>query len=88
MDTIVDTAQSDSTPTMPLMMASAGEEVLLAEVRGGRGLCHRLAEMGLMPGARFRIISKGSPGPFIIDLMGSRLMLGQGMVHRVFVRGL
>jgi len=70
---------------MPLALASTGQEVKLASVRGGRGLQHRLAEMGLAPGARFRIVAKGNPGPFIISVKDTRLVLGHAMVHRVFV---
>jgi len=71
---------------MPLAMSSIGQEVTLAEVRGGRDLQHRLAEMGLTPGARFTVVKKGNPGPFIISVKGSRLVLGRGTIHRVTVK--
>lgn len=70
----------------PLELVAAGQEVELARVAGGRALQHRLAEMGLTPGVRFRVLSRGRPGPIIILLKGSRLMLGRGMIHRVSVR--
>lgn len=72
-------------PAMPLMMVGIGQEVCLAEVRGGDGLSHRLAEMGLIPGARLRVVSSGYPGPFIVSVKESRLMLGRGMIHRIYV---
>lgn len=86
------TASSDNASSspqraaMPLAIAAAGQEVELAAINGGRRLQHRLAEMGLMPGARFKIINKGQPGPFIILVKDTRLMLGRGMVHAVTVR--
>jgi len=70
---------------MPLVLVSPGQEVILAGVHGGRGLQHRLAEMGLTTGVRFRVLARGRPGPFIISVKGSRLMLGHGMVHRIYV---
>ena len=70
---------------LPLMQAAEGQEVTVAEIRGGNRLQHRLAEMGLRTGARFTVINNGHPGPFIINLKGSRLLLGRGMVHRIFV---
>ena len=79
-------AGAASPPAMPLAMASIGQEVVLEAVVGGRGFLHRLAEMGLTPGARFLILAKGRPGPFIITVKGTRLVLGQGMVHRILVR--
>jgi Fe2+ transport system protein FeoA len=69
-----------------LAAISPGQEVLLVAYQGGRRFQHRLAEMGLVPGARFRVISRGRPGPFLISLRGARLMLGHGMVDRLLVR--
>lgn len=75
-----------STPTvMPLMMATKGQQVTLVEIRGGAGITHRLAEMGLIPGARLRVISRGAPGPCIVGVKDSRLMIGRGMMDRVYV---
>ena len=77
---------SGSQPLMPLAMARPGQTVYLVDVRGGLGLQRRLAEMGLGPGSRFTVQTSGRPGPFIISLKGSRLILGHGMVGRMFVR--
>jgi Fe2+ transport system protein FeoA len=71
---------------MPLAMARPGETVELVDVHGGLGLQRRLAEMGLGPGSRFAVETSGRPGPFVIRVKGSRLILGHGMVTRVFVR--
>ena len=71
---------------MPLAAAVVGQRVILSSVTGGRHLLLRLAEMGLRPGARFEVLSKGSPGPFIVLMNDSRLVLGQGMVGRMMVR--
>ena len=72
-------------PAMPLVLAARGQEVVLGSVRGGRGLQHRLAELGLTPGVKFRVLASGGPGPFIILLKGARLLLGHGMVQRISV---
>jgi Fe2+ transport system protein FeoA len=70
---------------MPLASAVTGQVVRLASVSGGRGLQLRLAEMGLVPGVRFRVIARGAPGPFIISVKDTRMVLGHGMAHRVRV---
>lgn len=80
------TDKTPQTPPMPLMMTSEGDIVTLSEIKGGKDLQHRLAEMGLVPGAQFKIVSPGKSGPFIIMLRGTKLMLGMGMVHRITVR--
>jgi len=71
---------------MPLTMAHIGQEVALAAMHGGRGFLHRMAEMGLTPGVRFRVMSRGAPGPFIVSLKGMRLVLGRGLAHRMLVK--
>jgi len=74
-----------SLPAMPLTLAAAGQQVILVRVQGGHRFQHRLAEMGLTPGVRFRVVSRGG-GPFIVSLKDARLILGRGMVPRIFVR--
>ena len=69
-----------------LAEVTGGQEVVFVTVRGGRGLSRRLAEVGLIPGTPFRVLSSGKPGPFIIAVRGCRMMLGHGMVRRVWVR--
>ena len=70
---------------MPLSMAAPGEEIEMAAVRAGWGLQRRLADMGLIPGTRVRVISSGRPGPVVLDIRGSRLALGHGVAHRIMV---
>lgn len=77
---------SDLKDTMPLSDLLTGQEAVLAEVHAGRGLQHRLAEMGLRVGVRFRVLSRGRKGPFILSMQDTRLMLGQGMAHCVMAR--
>ena len=73
-------------PVMPLAIASIGQEVEFVAVQGGRRLQLRLAEVGFRPGVRFRVLARGRPGPFIICLNDTRMMLGHGMVPRILVR--
>jgi len=70
---------------MPLSMASANETVEIATVRAGWGLQRRLAEMGLNPGVRVRVINSQHRGPIVLDVRGSRLALGHGVAHKIMV---
>ena len=74
------------TQLIPLAMVSPGEEVQVVNVRAGFGLCRRLADMGLIPGVAIRVLNSQMPGPIIIDLRGSRLILGHGIAQRILVR--
>ena len=71
--------------SMPLAMVSPGETVTVVGVRAGWGLTRRLADMGLVPGTKLMVINSQMPGPIIIDLRGSRLVLGHGMAQKILV---
>lgn len=44
---------------MPLCEAEAGKNVKVACVNGGRGLCARMAALGIYPGVEMRLICGG-----------------------------
>jgi len=70
---------------MPLAMVCPGEEVRVVDIRAGRGLARRLTDMGLTPGTTLRVLSSHMPGPIIIDLRGTRLVLGGGVAQKILV---
>jgi len=70
---------------MPLSMASPGDTVEVATVKAGWGLQRRLADLGLTPGVKVRVINSGKPGPVVLDVRGSRLALGYGVAHKIRV---
>ncbi len=72
-------------PIIPLESTFPGQQVVLARLTAGRRLKHRLAEMGLICGTQFTILARGNPGPFVILIKDTRLVLGRGMIHRIFV---
>lgn len=72
-------------PLMPLVMASRGSKVRLVSVNGGKQMTSRLAAMGLLPGVEVEIVSNSPGDPFILDVRGSRLVLGRGMAHKIYV---
>lgn len=69
---------------MPLSMVRPGERVRISEIRGGRGLVGRLANMGFYPGVEIEVISN-RPGLLILNRGGVRLGIGYGMAHRILV---
>ena len=69
----------------PLSMVRAGETVKLASVNAGRGLNNRLASMGLVPNVKITVISNTHPGPFVISVKDSKMMLGRGIAHKIMV---
>ena len=69
----------------PLSKVKSGEKVRLASIDAGRGLNSRLASMGLLPNTEITIVSNGHPGPFVISVKGSKMMLGRGMANKIMV---
>lgn len=78
-------AKRSETVSMPLAMAHPGSSVRVVRINAGKGLCERLAAMGLVPGEEVEVLSDGFRGPMIIAIKGSRVILGRGMAHKVQV---
>ena len=74
--------------SFPLSMVKTGETVKLVSINAGRGLNSRLASMGLLPNVEITVVSNGHPGPFVISVKDSKMMLGRGIAHKIVVRQL
>jgi Fe2+ transport system protein FeoA len=72
-------------PLMSLAMVCPGEVVRVVDIRAGRGLIRRLTDMGLTLGVNIKIINSQRPGPVVIELRGSRLVLGHGVAQKIMV---
>jgi len=66
-------------------MVRAGETVKLAGIDAGRGLKGRLTAMGLIPNVEITVLTNDHPGPFMISVKDSKMMLGRGMAHKIMV---
>ncbi|MBA7714604.1 hypothetical protein ES703_123630 [subsurface metagenome] len=69
----------------PLSVVKEGETVKLAAINAGQGLKSRLTTMGLLPNVEITVINNSHPGPFVISVKNSRMMLGRGMAHKIMV---
>lgn len=71
---------------LPLSLVPPGKEVILVAIRGGRNLRTRLTNMGLNEGMKFRVLQTQRPGPCIILVGDTRLILGYGMAQKILVK--
>ena len=78
-------AKMEQNNVIPLSEIQSGQKVKLAGVEAGRGLNSRLAAMGLLPNEEITVVSNGHPGPFVINVKGSRMVLGRGMADKIMV---
>lgn len=70
---------------IPLSTIKSGRKVKLTGVQAGRGLNSRLAAMGLLPNVEITVVNNGHPGPFVISVKGSKIVLGRGMADKIMV---
>ena len=68
-----------------LSRAKTGEMVTVIALGAGWGLQRRLADMGLTPGVKVKVISSGRPGQVVIEVRGSRMALGHGVTTKILV---
>jgi ferrous iron transport protein A len=69
----------------PLSAVPAGQMVKLVAIDAGQGLRSRLLAMGLVPNVRITVVSNNHPGPFVLSVKGTKMVLGRGMAHKIMV---
>ncbi len=70
---------------MPLAMIQSGQEVVLKDINWGPKMKKKLQDMGLTPGVKIVVISNDINGSFIINVRGSRLVLGGVVAQQIIV---
>ncbi len=71
---------------IPLSQITQGQTVKLVKINAGRGLRMRLASMGILPDVTITVVNNRHPGPFMISVKGTKVMLGRGMADKVLVQ--
>ena len=74
---------SRAASTFPLSMATPGQLVRVAALRGS-GMDRRMTEIGLNVGAEVRVVQQQGGG-LVVQRGESRYALGAGLAHRVLV---
>ena len=63
----------------------AGSTVRIEHIDSGASLNNRLAAMGLLKDAVITVIRNDGAGQLIVAVKSSKIILGRGMSHKVFV---
>jgi Fe2+ transport system protein FeoA len=63
----------------------AGQKVKVASIEAGKVLNSRLAALGLIKNTELGVVNNGHPGPFVVKVKGSTMMLGKGIAHKIKV---
>lgn len=64
-----------------------GMEAKIILISGGRFASKRLADLGLTPGTKIKVLRRAPFfGPIEIEARGSKLVLGQGLAAKILVK--
>jgi ferrous iron transport protein A len=74
-----------SEPALPLSNAKSGQRCKVASIEGGRGVCGRMAAMGIYPGVEMEVLCGGCDAPCLVRVHGSTLSLGHGVSNKILV---
>ena len=72
-------------PLIPLSLAKEGEELIVKDIVGGKGIREKLVSMGIRIGSRVEVISNPGAGRVIIACGDSRIALGRGIANKILV---
>lgn len=75
----------ETTNIRPLDKIEAGTAVQIVTIEAGSGLKNRLAAMGLLADVQIRVVRNDGAGQIIVNVKNSKVILGRGMSHKVFV---
>lgn len=70
---------------LPLSMAKAGEQVMVARIGGNPEVKKHLEDLGFVVGAQVRIVSAPGDGNVIVLVKDSRLAITAEMAKKVMI---
>lgn len=70
---------------MPLSSIQTGQNVIIESIQFDTRLRRKLQDMGLTPGVQLSVVSKSFLGPLVVEVRGTRVALGKGIVSNIQV---
>ncbi len=71
---------------LPLAEAGCGRRLQVCRIDGGRGVCGRLASMGIFPGQEVELVCAADNTRCLVRLNGSTVSLGDGAAEKILVK--
>ncbi|MGC9517907.1 MAG: FeoA family protein [Methanomicrobiales archaeon] len=70
---------------IPLSLAGENDELKIIEVWHGGKFKKKLFELGLYKDSLIKVIKNDITGPIIVEVKGSRLIIGRGQAQKIMV---
>ncbi|MCK5681408.1 ferrous iron transport protein A [bacterium] len=71
---------------LPLAEAGCGRRLQVCRVDGSRGVCGRLASLGIFPGQEVELVCAADSSRCLVRLNGSTVSLGDGAAEKILVK--
>jgi len=69
---------------IPLAMLREGDEGIVIDIIGGRGVISKLLSLGIVPGKKVKVLGNRG-GAILISINGSKFVVGRGLAMKVIV---
>ncbi len=69
----------------PLAQAGCGRRLRVCRIGGGRGICARMASLGIFPGQEVELVCAADQSRCLVRLNGSTVSLGDGVAENILV---
>lgn len=70
---------------MSLVKLENGRRGVVCKIDGREGARDRLLQLGIVPGVPVRMIQRDTRGPILVEVLGTKVMLGHKMAEKVLV---
>ncbi len=69
---------------VPLAMLREGDEGIVVDIIGGKGVISKLLALGIIPGRRIKVLGNRG-GAILISISSSKFVIGRGLAMKVIV---
>ena len=70
---------------MTLLECKLNQKYTIESLNCGKNAHKRLCQLGLLPNVEIKVLRRGF-GPVLIEVKGSKLVLGHGLASKVYVK--
>jgi Fe2+ transport system protein FeoA len=70
---------------MSLEKLENGKRGVVLKIDGSLGAKDHLLQLGIVPGVPVTMVQRATTGPILVEVLGTKVMLGHGLAEKVLV---